>query len=101
MNMDIQQTVLHCEALLTHAVGNSCYPDREGTPLVMLSREVVNTLLAAGCGNQAAVVAAALGDLPYSRTMWRDQALPAAFQTKVTFAAYFLFWFRGSALQQH
>ncbi len=61
------------QALLRHAVGEACYPDQQCTPLVQLSQEVVRTLLDAGCTNQAAVVAAALGDLPYSRTMWRDQ----------------------------
>ena len=63
------------QALLRHAVGGACYPDRACTPLVTLSQEVVHTLLQAGCNNQAAVVAAALGDLPYSRNMWRNQVI--------------------------
>ena len=58
MNMDLDQTIVHCDALLRHAVGDARYPDRQHTPLVALSREVVDTLLAAGCRNQAAVVAA-------------------------------------------
>ena len=94
MNMDLDQTIVHCDALLRHAVGDARYPDRQHTPLVALSREVVDTLLAAGCRNQAAVVAAALGDLPYSRHVWREQVRKAQkLITRQFFSAFHVFFY--------
>ncbi len=74
-------------------MGSACYPDQQCTPLVQLSQEVVRTLLDAGCTNQAAVVAAALGDLPYSRTMWRDQVQYSTYTALATVHTKVLYLF--------
>ena len=63
--------------LLEAKIGRPTYPDENDTSLEGLSKQVSSRLVAEGCNDKAAIVAAALGDLPYDRHTWKKLVIPA------------------------
>ena len=59
--------------LIEEELGKVYYPDENQTPLSEIAREVGQFLVSEGCTDRAAVVAATLGDMPYSVEFWRKE----------------------------
>ena len=60
-----------CVELLESQIGDLHYPDEENTDLCRIARQVAELLVSEGCDSKEAVVAATLGDLPYSQDNWK------------------------------
>ena len=74
---DLNMLISSCMELLESHVGEKTYPDYNETEIPVISRQVAELLIAEGCHDKAAIVAAALGDLPYSIRRWKNKVLPA------------------------
>ena len=77
-NANLNAIVSSSIELLESEIGTrKVYPDRHSTSLSTISRDVADELLAEGCEDKAALVAASLGDLPYSVSVWKHKGVPA------------------------
>ena len=64
----MKSVVEECERLLENKIGGLCYPNQQQTNLTDLSKSVTKKLLSRHCKDKSALVAAALGDLPFTKS---------------------------------
>ena len=64
----MKNIVEDCDRLLENRVGGLCYPNQQQTALTELSKRVTKKLFNRHCKDKAALVAAALGDLPFTKS---------------------------------
>ena len=70
---EMKHIINSCVTLLEGELGEVYYPDAQQTDLCRIAREVGELLMHEGCTDRAAVVAATLGDMPYSVEFWRKK----------------------------
>ena len=64
----MKRVVEECERLLENRIGGLCYPNQQQTSLTDLSKSVTKKLMNRHCKDKSALVAAALGDLPFTKS---------------------------------
>ena len=70
---EAETLVASCIELLEAEIGNLHYPDEESTHLCTIARQVAELLIEVDVKDKAALVAASLGDLPYTVKTWREK----------------------------
>lgn len=70
---DLEMVLGSCVELLESEIGDLHYPDEEATHLCTIARQVGETLIEEGVDSKPIIIAATLGDLPYSQANWRKK----------------------------